>query len=472
MFVDGAHCLAGNPAQLHYGVCVTDLDGDGAFEIVVTGFGCPTQVLKWDGAALFDIADAAMADPESRSIGIAAADIDGDGLEEIYILNTDTFAGPKRQSDRLYSRVDGIVTDLFRLDENRAVRNVTAGRSVAALDRLGSGRFGFVVANYGGPFRLYEITDTMRLVDRAGEARVNVIAGGRGLVTAPFFGRDTDIFAATENGANLLFRNDGTGRFDEVAAEMGLTDRLSHGRGVAVFDPPEGGPPGLAYVNWEGASRIFHRRPDGRFIDRAPPSFAAPGRSRTVIAADFDNDGYQEIFINNIGQANKIFAWREGGWRAVDIGAAAEPRGLGTGAAVVDIDGDGRLELLIAHGEAGAQPLTLYSARDCGHHWIRIAPLTAAGAPARGAIVSCDAGDRRQRRVIDGGSGYLCQMEPVAHFGLGAVDAVQGVEVVWPDGARAVLEAPQPDQLHRVAYPTTGAKLGSGPAVFGRRLLD
>jgi hypothetical protein len=340
------------------------------------------------------------------------------------------------------------------------------------------------VANYGGPFRLYESPDPPWLVDMAGQARINVIAGGRGLVTAPLFGTGTDIFAATENGANLLFRNDGTGRFDEVAAEMGLSDRLTHGRGVVVFDPPDAArcgfapglapvlAPGLAYVNWEGVNRLYHRSSDGRFIDRAPASFMVPGRARTVIAADFDNDGFQEIFVNNIGQPNKLFAWRNDAWCAVDIGAAAEPRGLGTGAAVADIDGDGRLELLIAHGEAGAQPLTLYRARDRDHNWIRIAPLTAAGAPARGASVLCDAGGRRQHRVVDAGSGYLCQMEPVAHFGLGAVAAVERVEIIWPDGVRSVLEAPEPGCQHRVAYPDSQPRIGSGPAISGRRLSD
>jgi hypothetical protein len=56
-------------------------------------------------------------------------------------------------------------------------------------------------------------------------------------------------------------------------------------------------------------------------------------------------------------------------------------------------------------------------------------------------------------RVIDGGSGYLCQMEPVAHFGLGPDPRVRAVTVRWPDGVSATLEGPDPGQTVTVPYP-------------------
>lgn len=45
----------------------------------------------------------------------------------------------------------------------------------------------------------------------------------------------------------------------------------------------------------------------GGFKDVAPPAMARPSAIRTVIAADFDNDGYEELFFNNIGDANRLF---------------------------------------------------------------------------------------------------------------------------------------------------------------------
>ncbi|CDQ99905.1 unnamed protein product [Oncorhynchus mykiss] len=60
-------------------------------------------------------------------------------------------------------------------------------------------------------------------------------------------------------------------------------------------------------------------------------------------------------------------------------------------------------------------------------------------------------------RIIDGGSGYLCEMEPVAHFGLGK-DEVTVVEVYWPDG-RSVARPLQPGDMNSVmeiGYPKEG----------------
>ena len=63
--------------------------------------------------------------------------------------------------------------------------------------------------------------------------------------------------------------------------------------------------------------------------------------------------------MNNIGEPNKLFKILDNGeFKEINIRNALETNGLGTGAAVADIDGDGILELLIAHGESGYQPLT------------------------------------------------------------------------------------------------------------------
>lgn len=178
-----------------------------------------------------------------------------------------------------------------------------------------------------------------------------------------------------------------------------------------------------------------------------------PSPIRTVIAADFDNDGYEELFFNNIGEPNRLFARRDRTWKSLDTGDAWEPDGLGTGAAVTDLDGDGILELFISHGESGAAPMTLYSTAANNNAWLRVMPLTAQGAPARGAIITLVGEERTQRRAIDAGSGYLCQMEPVAHFGLGENSGVQRIEIRWCDGATATIESPQANQLLRVPYP-------------------
>lgn len=454
MFFDRRDLLLANTTQLNYGIAVTDVDGDGEFELFVAGFGFRNLVLKWNGVGLVDIANETLADPWQRAIGVAAGDIDGDGHEEIYILNTDTFAGHKRFGDRLFDwRANGWI-DLCSLPEHRAALNMTAGRSVACVDRFGNGRYGFFVANYGGPMRLYELDTEGRLRDVAPEAGLNLVTGGRGVVALPLLSGRMDIFATNEQGANFLFRNRGDGTFEEVAQEFNIGDLYEHGRGIAVLDANGNGRFDIVYGNWEGPHRFYMQSERGPFVEVTPMAMAEPSRVRTVIAADFDNDGYEELFFNNIGQPNRLFGQRNGDWVALDVGGALEPHGLGTGAAVGDFDQDGRLELVIAHGEMGAQPLSLYHTLQNDYNWLRVLPLTVHGAPARGAVVTLAAGGRRQRRVIDAGSGYLCQMEPVAHFGLGNAEYVERVVVRWLDGAMSIINRPGINQMVRVPYPT------------------
>lgn len=453
MFIDQTALLRDNPTQLNYGIAVLDGDQDGNFEFLVAGFGGRNLLLKWDGSAYIDIARVELADRGRQAIGVAAADIDADGNEEVYILNTDTYSGQKALGDRLFDLVDDVWTDLFELPHNVAALNMTAGRSVAAVDRMGDGQYGFFVANYGGPMRLYELDDDGNMRDVAPSAGVALTTGGRGVVSFPMMSEFMDIFAGNERGPNFLFRNNGDGTFDEIAQDVGLDDPYEHMRGVAVLDLDGNSGFALVYGNWEGAHRLFVPSSDGHWDDIAPPLMALSSRIRTVIAADFDNDGYQEIFFNNIGQDNRLFGWREGNWIPLNIGDALERDGLGTGAAVADLDGDGRLELLIAHGESGAQPLSLYHSPENSNNWLRVLPLTRYGAPARGAIVTIQCDGRRQHRPIDAGSGYLCQMEPVAHFGLGEATHVDWIEVRWPDGKRQRLDQPAIKQVHRIPYP-------------------
>lgn len=453
MFITKSELLKNNPPQLNYGVAVTDVDNDGQFEFFVAGYGFPNLVLKWDGDGLVNIAGPTLADAARQAIGVAAGDFDADGREEIYVLNTDTFMGRKRFGDRLFAAFDHDWLDLFSMPRNENITNQTAGRSVACLDRHGNGRYGFVVANYGGPFRLYELDSDGIVNDSAEEAGIAFVTGGRGLVCGPLLSDKLDIFASNENSPNFLFKNNGDGTFSELAQECGLDDPYEHGRGVALLDANNDGRLDIVAGNWEGQHRLFIQTDAASFNDLASTALSAPSRVRTVIAADFDNDGYEEIFFNNIGQPNRLFGWRDGLWQPIPIGAALEPGGLGTGAAVADMDSDGRLELLIAHGEAGYQPLSLYHSKPNANNWLRVLPFTKHGAPARGAAVRLHAGGRTQIRVIDSGSGYLCQMEPVAHFGLGELTEVEWLEVRWPDGKMVKISQPQPNNLLKIKYP-------------------
>ena len=146
--------------------------------------------------------------------------------------------------------------------------------------------------------------------------------------------------------------------------------------------------------------------------------------------------------MNNIAEPNKLFRIKDNGkFEQINFNVGLEANGYGTGAAVADIDNDGILELLVSRGESKAQTLTLYKAKvDKGSKYLRIKPLNKYGAPARGATVTLITNQRKHSKTIDAGSGYLCQMEPVAHYGIRKKEKNFKVEIRWTNGSKEMIE--------------------------------
>ena len=425
--------IENNNDRLSYGVSVTDFNKDGTFEFVVAGFGYSNLALSYKNGKLTNIIqDPLFVDEDRNTIGVSACDIDQDGFEEIYFLNTDTYSGEKKYSDRLLDNNNNNIFDYFELEKNLENLNLTAGRSVVCVDRNGSGKYGIYVANYGGPTRFYEIEEN-EVKDLAPILGIDQITGGRAVVSGHIVSDNMDIFAANERGPNFLYKNL-NGNFKDIATEKNVQDTFQNGRGTALTDFLYRGELDIITSNWEGYHRIFVKQKES-FLDMSSLDFRSPSRIRTVISADFDNDGYDEIFLNNIGQPNKLFRIiDEGNLEEIKLDAALEAQGLGTGAAVADIDGDGILELLISHGESGAQPLSLFKANISNKNYIRIKPLNTFGAPARGATVTLHTNLRNHAKTIDAGSGYLCQMEPIAHYGLREGEIIKNITIKWTNG--------------------------------------
>ncbi len=432
-FQDISNLIDNNKQRLSYGVSVTDFNKDGNYEFVVTGFGYPNLALKYENGKLVNsIEHELFLDVDRKTIGVAACDIDQDGFEEIYFLNTDTYSGKKKYSDRLLDNNNSI-SDYFEIDENIENLNLTAGRSVVCVDREGLGKYGIYIANYGGPTRFYEI-DNSKVYDLAPSLNIDQTTGGRAVVAGHIISDQVDIFAANERGPNFLYQNK-NGVFNDVAGDHRIQDTFQNARGTALTDFYYNGQLDIVTGNWNGYHRIFVKQGE-KFNDKSSLEFKSPTLIRTIISADFDNDGYDEIFMNNIGQPNKLFKiLDEGVLEEIPLVNALEPQGLGTGAAVADIDNDGVLELLVSHGETGIQPLSLFKANiDQNSNFIRIKPLNMYGAPARGATVTLHTNMRKHSKTIDAGSGYLCQMEPVAHYGIRKGEKIESISIKWTNG--------------------------------------
>ena len=445
-FEDITSQIVENPKRLSYGVSVTDVNQDGNFDFIVTGFGYLNLALSYENGKLVNIANQEkFSDEFRRTIGVAACDIDRDGYEEIYFLNTDTYSGTKKYSDRLIDLEKDKFIDLFEIEKNQKDLNLTAGRSVVCVDRKGDGNYGVYVANYGGPTRYYEYNDDI-LVDKSVQLNLAKVTGGRAVVAGHIISDKIDVFAANERGANFLYKND-KGKFLDVAYEYRVQDVLQNGRGTALSDIYYRGRLDILNGNWGGFHRAYVLKND-IFEDIAKPPFDEPSRIRTVISADLDNDGYDEVFLNNIGEPNKLFRILENGLiKQIPLDVGLEPDGYGTGAAVADIDNDGVLELLVSHGESWDQPLSLYKAKvDPDNKYLRIKPLNQYGAPARGATVTLISNLRKHSKTIDSGSGYLCQMEPVAHYGIRKNEKDIKIQIKWTNGKTKTISVKELNQ--------------------------
>lgn len=472
MFTERSNLVGDDDPIRGYGVAVTP-GRDGPL-VFVAGYGEPNRLYARDGDRFVDTACGIVADGTRHGMGVCAADLDADGCEEVYVHNC-AKGVDGGDPDLLLNRLESERyrwTDVFALPVNADRLDVRAGRSVAALDRLGTGRYGVAVSGYAAPLAFYELGDDGEITDMADTVGLTVDGGCRSLLAVPYRSVEGDLFAGVERGPNHLFRNDG-GHYDRVDGSPELADPTGDTRGAALVD--EGGTFALAVGNEDAPNRLLRWTRDGGFADVAPESLQEPGPVRTVVAADFDNDGREELFYNSLGAENRLFERVGDGdgetngdadprWHRVDAGPAAEPDGFGTGAIAADIDGDGVLELIIVHGEIAAQTITVYNspaatAADAG--WLRVRPTTRHGAPARGAVVRLKTTDGVQRRAIDAGGGCLCQTEPVAHFGLGGAEPIR-IDVRWPDGRERTLIDPPADGEIAFGHPSTRSSDPSG----------
>jgi len=445
-FEDLSKIIENNEKRLSYGISVTDFNMDGNYEFLVTGFGYPNLALSFQDGKLKNLNQQKIfSDTLKRTIGVAACDIDKDGFEEIYFLNTDTYSGDKKYSDRLLDIEDNNYFDLFELEKNKENLNLTAGRSVVCVDRKGDGEYGVYVANYGGPTRFYEIEDEL-IKDKAQSLNLDNITGGRAVVSGHILSDRADIFAANERGANYLYKNN-NGNFKDVAFDYRVDDAIQNGRGTALSDIYYRGRLDILSGNWLGYHRAWVLEKN-EFKDIGNKDFDKPSRIRTIISADFDNDGFDEVFMNNIAEPNKLFRINDDGkFEQINFQVGLEVNGYGTGAAVADIDNDGVLELLVARGESKEQPLTLYKAKvDKENKYLRIKPLNKYGAPARGATITLITNKRKHSKTIDAGSGYLCQMEPVAHYGIRKNEKNFKVEIKWTNGTKKLFNVTELNQ--------------------------
>ena len=120
---------------------------------------------------------------------------------------------------------------------------------------------------------------------------------------------------------------------------------------------------------------------------------------------------------------------------------------------------DGRRDFIIT--QPGELPVLLRNDQALGHHWLRVRLVDAdsKNRDAIGAWVELESGGTIQRRQVMPTRSYLSQVELPVTFGLGDVEAVERLTVVWPDGQRQEVAVDGVDRavvVQRAAAPPAG----------------
>ena len=504
------------------GVAMFDYDGDGRPDLffvngtTLEGFPAGQEprphLYRNLGEGRFeDVTQAAgLRDQHGWGQGACAGDYDNDGREDLFV----TYYGP----NRLYRNDEGTFRDVTgRAGLTQDRRRWNTGCAFLDYDR--DGRLDLFVANYIDMNLATAPTPDSGLCRYKG---VPVACGPPGL----------------KGGTNALYRNRGDGTFQDVSVSSGITRAQgTYGLGVVTLDFDDDGWVDLYVANDSNPSALYVNRRDGTFEDigvLAECAFSQDGKpqagmgvsagdydrngtidlvktnfaedtstlyantgegfceDRTFDAglgqntkwlgwgagfADFDNDGWLDIFLTNghvypevrqirgeagYEQRKVVYRNLEGHFEDVTLrlGAPATTPKAGRGTAFGDVDGNGTVDVAI--NNVHDTPDLFLTRAPPDHHWLIVRLVGAkSNRSAIGARVRAVTGDVTQVQEVRGGGSYLSQNDLRVHFGLGTSARVDRLEVRWPNGSTEQWTDVKVDQVMTLTEGTGASPQGS-----------
>ncbi len=470
------------------GVALLDFDGDGRLDIYFTngrkidpGASPPRNALyrNLGGLRFEDVSKGSGVDDSRLSLGCAVADIDGDGRLDIYVTND----GP----NALYRNTgDGKFEDIATA---AGLAQVSVDSGSAFFDMDGDGDLDLYVASYADddkkehtPLRvrgvdqywpplnyegaldhLYENRGDGTFVDVSEKSGIRAVTPFRGLgVITRDFNADgfMDVYVANDMTENFMFLGDGKGQFTDTGFYNGtaLGDDGSRfgSMGVDAADYDGDGLWDLVVTNYqEQPNNLYRAQTKSDYQDMASAaeisSGTLPDVAWGVVFVDLDNDGWEDLFIANghlnptindlhdsttYAQANRVYQNLRGTrFREMtkSSGEALQVVQVGRGLVSGDLDNDGDLDLVV--NNSIGQPQVLRNDVSASRNWALVRLIGSNARPdAVGASVIVTAGGRSQRRERRSSSSFLSACDPRLHFGLGAAERIDRLEVHWPDG--------------------------------------
>jgi hypothetical protein len=461
LFVNGRHWKPGAPGTAH---ALYRNNRNGTFSNITTGSG-------------FDTLDV-------YGLGATVADFDNDGLDDVFVTTS--------EGGRLLRNTGG---NRFADVTTRAgIRSTTFAVSAAWFDYDRDGRVDLFVGNYVqwsptietqvrctqdgvrgycGPDAYKAVAPT--LYRNLGGGRfedVSVQAGVgdpgdkvMGVAVLDYNGdRWPDLFIGSDRVPAKLYRNDGKGRFVDEAVRAGVA--LSENgvaranMGVDAADYDRSGRPDIIVGNFVNEMLgLYHNENGQLFRDVAPRSEVGRASLLSVTWATFfldaDLDGWLDIFAANGGTDESqgrdararvsqppLLLRNKGNGTFENISRALGDRFsrpvMGRGAAYLDFDADGDLDIVMTTLDG---PAVLFrNDASAPTHWLRVhATGRTSNRSALGAKVTVTSPSGAQTQVVRSGSSYASQSELTLTFGLGGDTRVSRVEIVWPSGKTQTL---------------------------------